>query len=128
MNDSFFDSFFVMLREDLKKPLLPNGEKFDTGFNKGQKCDWVGEQNKNREQTPELRAKLAEGTKNQGRRIYCPDLAKEWKCAKDAGEELGIGHKMIYRVCEGHRKTTRGLRFEFRGEKRHTAPNSKRTD
>ena len=104
-------------------PLLPDGEKFDTGFNKGQKCDWVGEQNRTREQTPELRAKLAEGTKKQGRTIYCPDLKKEWMCAKDAEKELGIGHKMIYRVCEGHRNKTGGLRFEFRGEKRHDAIN-----
>ena len=83
----------------------------------------VREQNRNREHTPELRKKLAEGTKKQGRTIYCPDLDKEWLCAKDAAEELGMNHKMIYRVAMGERNKTGGLRFEFRGTKRHNAPN-----
>ena len=76
----------------------------------------VREQNRNREQTPELRAKVSAANKQRGAKIYCSDLNKTWLCAKDAGEELGLNPKMIYRVACGERNTHKGLHFERVGE------------
>ena len=95
-------------------PLLPNGEKFNTGWNKGQKLDWVSKANKERVWTEEMRARVATGNKTRGAKIYCPDLNKTWDCAKDAAEELGLNWKQLYEVARGARgrKTYKGLRFE----------------
>jgi len=76
----------------------------------------VREQNKNRVWTEEGRDKISQSNKTRGAKIYCPDLNKTWLCAKDAAEELGMNHKMIYRVACGERNTHRGLRFERVGK------------
>ena len=87
-------------------------EKCDTGYNKGQKCDWVGEANKKRVWSEATREKHRRSQAKRGAKIYCSDLNKTWDCAKDAGEELGMNPKLIYRVACGERKTHKGLHFE----------------
>ena len=71
----------------------------------------VREQNRNREQTPELRRRVSEGNKRHGAKIHCIELNKTWLCAKDAGEELGMSSKVIYEVARGAKKSYRGLHF-----------------
>ena len=77
----------------------------------------VREQNRNRVWTAEMREKCGRATKKRGAKIHCPDLNRTWDCAKDAGEELGMKWKCIYRVCrrEGGRTKYHGLRFNFVG-------------
>lgn len=88
----------------------------DTGFNRGMKCPAVGEANKNRVWSEEGKRTISEKNKARGAKIYCEDLKKTWLCAKDAGEELGLNPKMIYRVACGERKTHKGLHFERVGK------------
>ena len=67
--------------------------------------------NKIRVWSQETRKKHSRSQAKRGAKIYCIDLNKTWDCAKDAGEELGMNPKMIYRVASGERKSHKGLRF-----------------
>jgi hypothetical protein len=100
-------------------PLMPTDDdgNLDYGFfNRGQKCDWVGEANKTRVWKQESKDKISQANKARGAKIYCSDLNKTWDCAKDAARDLGMNHKMIYRVAMGDRKTHKGLHFERVGQ------------
>ena len=76
----------------------------------------VSKANATRVWSDEMRANLSKGNKTRGAKIYCSDLNKTWDCAKDAAEELGMNHKMIYRVACGERKTHKGLHFTRVGD------------
>ena len=76
----------------------------------------VAKANRERVWSDESRAKISKRNAERGAKIYCLDLDKTWDCAKDAGEELGMNHKMIYRVACGERKTHKGLRFQRVGD------------
>ncbi len=112
--DELAQDWYAYFNGRKDEPLLPNGEKFNTGWNKGQKLDGVSKANAERVWTEEGKAKISQQNKKRGAKIYCPDLNKTWECAKDAAEELGLDHKQLYEVARGYRgrKTYKGLRFE----------------
>ena len=118
--DELAQDWYAYFNERKDEPLLPNGEKFNTGWNKGQKLDWVSKANAERVWTEEMRNNLSQATKKQGAKIYCIELNKTWDCAKDAAEELELNAKHLYEVARGARgrKTYKGLNFERVGEVR----------
>ena len=55
----------------------------------------------------------AHAPKMQGKRVKCLTNGKAYESIHEASKALGIDRHEIRNVCNGKRKSTKGLRFEF---------------